>query len=136
MTLPRKRRQNHNEIEKKRRDQHRTRLEELRECIPSLVADRASAVTIVTEAAAHIRHLTRRNQQLKVFIRESGLKVPTELQEVAVAPSTSGPGLYISAPAEPHTMPGDALINFLHMNNSTSTSGSPLKRISLFKLLY
>lgn len=108
MSGPRKRRENHNEIEKKRRDLQRLRLEELRQQIPKLASDRPSAVTIISEATSYVRELQMRVTQLDTFIHNAGLTSPAQQP------------LFISAPSEPHTMPGDALFSFLQANNQPS----------------
>lgn len=122
MTVPRKRRENHNEIEKRRRDQQRQRLEVLRQQVPRLTSPRASAVTIITEATEYIKLLQRRVTELEELVGQAGVALPVPPQMPQ----------FISLPAEPHTMPEDALYGFLFAHNSASTThsseeGSPSK---------
>ncbi|PJF18396.1 hypothetical protein PSACC_01775 [Paramicrosporidium saccamoebae] len=105
MSGPRKRRENHNEIEKKRRDQQRLRLEELRESIPRLQAERPSAVNIIMEAINYIRELNERVTQLDAFIVGMGKVPPAQVQR------------YVTVPDQPHTMPGDVLFSYLQTKN-------------------
>lgn len=113
MSFPRKRRENHNEIEKRRREQQRQRLEGLRQQIPHITSTRASAVTIITEATEYIKMLQFRVSELEELAGQSGMTLPAPRQMPQ----------YISLPAEPHTMPEEALYGFLFAhNNGTNTS--------------
>jgi hypothetical protein len=108
MSGPRKRRENHNEIEKKRRDQQRLKLEELRETIPRLAAERPSAVNIIMEATNYIQELNVRIAQLDAFIVGMGATPPAQVQR------------YVTVPDQPHTMPGDVLFSYLQTKNPLS----------------
>lgn len=115
MPAPRKRRLNHNEIEKKRRDQQRHQLEVLRSVIPSLHNERPSALTIITTATDYVSRLSARVRELEDFVRQTGHQVP-----VAASPSLVESQQFIAVPAEPHTMPGEQLLTFLQAQGSSS----------------
>lgn len=106
MSGPRKRRTNHNEIEKKRRDLQRIKLDELKRNLPRLDSDKPSAVTIITEATGYIRELDGRVNQLSNYIISSGLTLPVHIPQ------------HISVPKEPHTMGNEDLFSFLQTRNS------------------
>jgi len=119
MTVPRRRRENHNEIEKKRRDQQRKQLEVLRQQIPSLQTERPSTVGILTSAIDHIQFLKFRLRQLEQFIRDTGLIVPS-------AGAGSDGQHFITVPADSHMMAGSDLLTFLQIQ-STANAPSQLK---------
>ena len=118
--MVRRRRSNHNEIEKKRREHQRHCMDVLRDHIPGLKNSRPSAVTIITAAANHIRNLVARTQELEAYIRAAGLTCP---------PSTIGQAQhqqqFISVPVEPHTLPGDALFSYICAYNNGPTGTPP-----------
>ena len=67
-------RSNHNEVERKRRNQQRERLEELRLAVPSLAAqDRASAVTVYVRAREYIHELRGRLQEMERVLGSLGV---------------------------------------------------------------
>lgn len=115
MPAPRKRRLNHNEIEKKRRDQQRQQLEVLRSVIPSLQNERPSALTIIATATDYIARLSMRVRELEDFVVQTGHQVP------AAAPASLVESQqFIAVPAEPHTMPGEQLLTFLQAQGTSS----------------
>lgn len=115
MPAPRKRRLNHNEIEKKRRDQQRQQLEVLRSVIPSLNNERPSALTIITTATDYITRLSARVRELEEFVVQTGHQVPPAAPSSLVESQQ-----FIAVPAEPHTMPGEQLLTFLQAQGSSS----------------
>ena len=126
MTVRRKRRANHNEIEKKRRDQQRQQIEILRQNIPHLRDSRTSTLSIVTEAIDYIKGLHGRVSDLEGALINAGVAVP---------PSQLGNLQFISLPAEPHTMPETDLYGFLFANNNTlltpNSSPASSRKISI-----
>lgn len=116
----RRRRINHNEIEKKRRDLQREQLDRLRLQIPKLRISRPSAVATITAAIEHIQLLDYRIRELETFIANRGMQVPPYAMPLEEARQ------FISVPIEPHTLPGERLLNVLHSRNHLSTELAPL----------
>ena len=54
---PTRRRAQHNEMEKKRREHQRVRLDELRACIPGIESSKASMIHIIVKAREYIQYL-------------------------------------------------------------------------------
>ena len=118
---------NHNEIEKKRRDQQRLQLDILREQIPKLRLERPSAVTTIVGAIEHINVLTQRIQELETHLEQAGLVIPPT---TLLVPAEGNSQQFITVPAEPHMMPGKVLLNFLQTQNGSSPS--PLRTEAAF----
>lgn len=74
-------RDSHNEIERKRRDVQRQKLEELRQVIPALNMERASMVTILVRAKEYIEQLRSRIMELE------GLGVGVRSDRVMISPA-------------------------------------------------
>lgn len=111
--LHRKRRHNHNEIEKKRRDQQRQRLDVLREQIPLLESERPSAVTIISSAIDYIKLLKNRLALLE------GYFASTEFAELPrLLPAQPQ---FISVPSEPHRMAGETLLSMIQTQGIMAT---------------
>lgn len=65
----RRRRANHNEIERHRRVHQKQRMEDLRMAIPSLVNEPMAAVHVITRAREYIDYLKGRVAELEIFTR-------------------------------------------------------------------
>lgn len=110
---PRKRRINHNEIEKRRRDQQRLKLEELQQLLPDLRNEKASFLDIISGAINYIKILEGRSRGSRPAVVQS--QQP----------------FFFSAPAEPHTMAGDTLVSFFNgmLAPGPTPAASPLKNV-------
>ena len=104
---PRKRK-NHNEIERRRRDVQRQKLEELRMSIPGLALDRASMITIIVKAKEYIDVLRNRVTELEMR-RAMVTSVSKGGSGIPILPAPGG--MVMSAPADSERLASHAKSN-------------------------
>lgn len=126
----RRRRANHNEIEKRRREQQRLKLEELKGLLPGLKNEKASFLDIISGAIYYIHQLERNNPEESGTVQANQ---PVSTSHNYHPNNQQGPNAYqhpvlLSLSPSLHTLPENAILDPFQSYNGPTPIASPKKQ--------